>query len=216
MQSNRIMYSNDRLLKLEGRKDLSDLMVQAISLGIEKGPGNKTEKEDEKKSKLNPTPVAPINRMKSVDERLPAYYVRSRSAAKLQERGVGGYVSPNNFLENKSETNTSKNVSKAGTGKSILRIIFVERLDLIIAASEDKDIYVWGFDLEALKALTELRDKADAGNVLTEGIHIILLLLQIRTVPFLVIYKVPKSLIVWLALHYVKYLVIIKNLLRHW
>jgi hypothetical protein len=207
------MYSNDRLLKLEGRKDLGDLMVQAISLGDPQGPGNKTENQDEKKSKLNPTPVAPINRNKSVDGRLPAYYVRSRSATKLQERGVGGYVSPNNFLENKSETNTSKNVSKAGTGKSILRIIFVERFDLIIAASEDKDIYVWGFDLEAL---TALQHQADVGSVLTEGIHISLLLLKIRTVPFLIIYKVPESLIVWLALHYVKYLVIIKNLLHHW
>jgi hypothetical protein len=50
-------------------------------------------------------------------------------------------------------------------------MMFVEKYDLILAASEDKNIYVWGFDLEALKALTALRDQSDDANTIAEGLH---------------------------------------------
>jgi len=165
------MYSNERLLKFEGKKNLSDITVQAISLGDTK---NKNNNNNESTTTLKRQKSA--NRIKTVDERLPAYYIRSRSAAKIRERerGIGGYVSQYIHLQKKDESNTINNITKSATGKSILRIIFVEKFDLIIAASEDKNIYVWGFDVDALKALTKLRDQPDDANTIADGIHILL------------------------------------------
>jgi hypothetical protein len=173
MQSNQIMYSSERLLKFEGKKNLSDLMVQAISLGDIKKTGNNS---NESTRPTTPKRQPSANRIKTVDERLPAYYVRSRSAAKIRERerGIGGYVSQYADLQRKDETKTINNITKTATGKSILRIIFVEKFDLIIAASEDKNIYVWGFDVDALKALNKLRDQPDDVNTIADGIHILL------------------------------------------
>ncbi|CAF0782811.1 unnamed protein product [Rotaria sp. Silwood1] len=175
MQSNQIMYSSERLLKFEGKKNLSDVMVQAISLGDTKNIANTNNKNNNKESTTNQKRVTSANRIKTVEERLPAYYVRSRSAAKLREkeRGIGGYVSQYAHLQKKNDTNTLSNIKKTATGKSILRILFVEKFDLIIAASEDRNIYVWGFDLEALKALTTLRDQSnDINHLPDEGAEV--------------------------------------------
>jgi WD40 repeat protein len=173
------MYSNERLLKFEGKKNLSDITVQAISLGDIK---NKNSTNNE--STTTPKRQKSANRIKTVDERLPAYYVRSRSAAKIRERerGIGGYVSQYIHLQKKDETNTINNITKSATGKSILRIIFVEKFDLIIAASEDKNIYVWGFDLEALKALSALRDQSIEANTIAEGIRIYIYIYIINSI----------------------------------
>lgn len=179
MQSNQIMYSSERLLKFEGKKDLSHLTVQAISLGDIKNKTSSSSSANNNKDNEVATPATrpptrqkSANRIKTVEERLPAYYVRSRSAAKIRERdrGIGGYVSQYAYLQKKDDTNTLSNIVKTATGKSILRILFVEKYDLIIAASEDKNIYVWGFDLEALRALTTLRDQSSYDiNAIAEG-----------------------------------------------
>ncbi|UJR37707.1 hypothetical protein I4U23_030402 [Adineta vaga] len=186
MQSNRIMYSKDRLLKLDGKKDISEYLVQAVSLGETKSATtttnvkekeNKTNEQgkndnDEKISTTNSKRAASGKRIKTVSERLPAYYVRSRSSAKIaeRERGIGGYVSQYEHLDKQNQPQSLKDLTKTVTGKSILRIIFVEKLDLIIAASEDKNIYVWGFDLEALQALKTLKEEStDENNHTEEG-----------------------------------------------
>jgi hypothetical protein len=160
------MYSSERLLKLEVKKNANDIIVQAISLGdIKKTNSNNNQLKE------TPKRIKSANRPKTVDERLPAFYVRSRSAAKIREteRGIGGYVSQYAHLQQKEEPTTIDNLTKTATGKSILRIMFVEKYDLIIAASEDKDIYVWGFDIEALKALHALRDQENEINTITDG-----------------------------------------------
>ncbi len=170
MQSNQIMYSSERLLKFEGKKNLSDITIQAISLGDKK---KTTTNNNNTESTKDAKRISSANRIKTVDERLPAYYVRSRSAAKIRERerGIGGYVSQYAHLQKKDGTNSINKITKTATGKSILRMMFVEKYDLILAASEDKNIYVWGFDLEALKALTALRDQSDDANTIAEGLH---------------------------------------------
>jgi WD40 repeat protein len=161
------MYSSERLLKLEVKKNMKDIIVQAISLGDIKSSNNNESKE-------SPARIKSANRPKTVDERLPAFYIRSRSAAKIREaeRGIGGYVSQYAHLQQKEDTNTINSLTKTATGKSILRIIFVEKYDLIIAASEDKDIYVWGFDIDALKALHALNNQEDQMNTIAEGMLI--------------------------------------------
>ena len=177
MQSNQIMYSSERLLKFEGKKNLNDIMVQAISLGDTKSSNSVEEKNDSTgKSKRTGSATAKratsANRIKTIDERLPAFYVRQRSAAKIRERerGIGGYVSQYAHLQKKDDVQSLDSIAKTATGKSIIRILFVEKFDLIIAASEDGNIYVWGFDLEALKALTTLRDQSDEDfNRIQEG-----------------------------------------------
>jgi len=40
---------------------------------------------------------------------------------------------------------------------ALLRSIFVENLDLLVVASEDNNIYVWGFDEDAVKVLANMR-----------------------------------------------------------
>ena len=179
MQSNHIMYSSERLLKVEGKQNLSDVIVQAISLGDTKNTANNNNNNN-KESTTNSKRASSARRIKTVEERLPAYYVRSRSAAKLRERerGIGGYVSQYAHLQKKDSLNTLSNIKKTATGKAILRILFVERFDLIIAASEDKNIYVWGFDLEALKALITLRDQSNDFFNLPEGIDIFYISLE--------------------------------------
>ena len=185
MQLNRIMYSKDHLLKLEGKKDISEYLVQAVSLGETNSTSNANGKDgkigeqakNEKSSATDSKRAASGKRIKTVDERLPAYYVRSRSSAKIteRERGIGGYVPQYEHLEKPSNSQSSNSIAKAARGKSILRIIFVEKCDLIIAASEDKNIYVWGFDSEALEALKTLKAQAHETDHSAEGIQTIFL-----------------------------------------
>ena len=167
MQSNQIMYSSERLLKFEGKKNLNDILVQAISLGDTKSSSN-----DKKHDASNNTKrTTSANRIKTVDERLPAYYVRQRSAAKIRERerGIGGYVSQYANLQQADDTPSIESIAKTATGKSMIRILFVEKFDLIIAASEDGSVYVWGFDLEALKALHTLREQTNELSPIQDG-----------------------------------------------
>ncbi|CAK8695799.1 unnamed protein product [Clavelina lepadiformis] len=42
------------------------------------------------------------------------------------------------------------------TNAALLRCIYVEHLDLLVLASEDSNIYLWGFDYAAVSALTRL------------------------------------------------------------
>ena len=166
MQSNQIMYSSERLLKFEGKKNLDDITVRPISQGEVKNP------ENERMESKSPTKrVASAKRPKTVEERLPAFYVRSRSAAKIREkeRGIGGFVSQYSYLHKKEDASSISQKMKSTTGKSILRIIFVEKYDYIIGASEDKNIYIWGFDADALKALHALRDQSNEANLITDG-----------------------------------------------
>ena len=37
-----------------------------------------------------------------------------------------------------------------------MRTLFVEELDLLLVASEDNNIYVWGFDYEAVRVLQQV------------------------------------------------------------
>ena len=166
MQSNQIMYSSERLLKFEGKRNIDDITVRPLSQGDIKKPA-----DERNESKAPAKRVASANRPKTVEERLPAFYVRSRSAAKIREkeRGIGGFVSQYAYLQKKEENNPNNNPTTTATGKSILRILFVEKYDYIIGASEDKNIYVWGFDADALKALHALRDQSPEMNNIAEG-----------------------------------------------
>jgi hypothetical protein len=159
MQSNQIMYSSERLMKFEGRRNLNEIVVEAISLGNAKATINNDSDSD---SKCHSKRTTSANRLKTIDERLPAYYIRQRSSEKIRERerGIGGYVSQYAHLQDKDSNQSLNSITKTATGKSIIRIIFVDKLDLIIAASEDGNIYLWGFDLEALDALKTLREQS--------------------------------------------------------
>ena len=171
MQSNQIMYSSERLLKFEGKKNIDDITIRPISQGEVKGA------EHEKDNfKTMAKRAASAKRPKTVEERLPAFYVRSRSAAKIREkeRGIGGFVSQYNYLQKKEESLAMNQHLKGVTGKSILRIIFVEKYDYIIGASEDKNIYLWSFDADALKALHALRDQSNEMSLIAEGMLIVL------------------------------------------
>lgn len=48
---------------------------------------------------------------------------------------------------------------------SILKIVFVEDLDLIIASCEDGNIYVWGFDEEAVEVLKNMKGPDDSSTL---------------------------------------------------
>ncbi|KAF6030822.1 hypothetical protein EB796_010866 [Bugula neritina] len=48
--------------------------------------------------------------------------------------------------------------------KSILSTLFVEDLDIILAASEDGNIYVWGFDDSAVAVLQDMKRSSEKGD----------------------------------------------------
>ena len=48
---------------------------------------------------------------------------------------------------------------------AILRSLYVEHLDLLVLASEDSNIYLWGFDLAAVSALTQLTPKKSDSTI---------------------------------------------------
>jgi len=51
---------------------------------------------------------------------------------------------------------------------SLLRCIYVEHLDLLVLASEDNNIYLWGFDHEAVNALSHLNPVIEDDNEMDE------------------------------------------------
>ena len=51
----------------------------------------------------------------------------------------------------------NKDLAQIKKTNVILRMIFVERLDLILAACEDSSIYVWGFDQDAVNILKNMK-----------------------------------------------------------
>jgi hypothetical protein len=44
---------------------------------------------------------------------------------------------------------------------AVLKLLFVESLDLLLAACEDANIYVWGFDEEGIKILKNMKYQDD-------------------------------------------------------
>lgn len=80
-------------------------------------------------------------------------------AAKFDWRGpnraLGGERRPKpSFL---NTVNQMSSTSEHTSNISLLRSIFVENLDLLVVASEDNNIYVWGFDENAVKVLENMR-----------------------------------------------------------
>lgn len=53
--------------------------------------------------------------------------------------------------------NQMSSASEHTSNISLLRSVFVENLDLLVVASEDNNIYVWGFDEDAVKVLENMR-----------------------------------------------------------
>ncbi|CAF1299195.1 unnamed protein product [Didymodactylos carnosus] len=158
-QSNLIIYSSERLLKFEATKaQLMAMVVQATSIGRNKENDEQFNSEQSHLSTSSFQKQNTSNKNSKISERqLPVYHVRNRPTGKMKnrEQGVGGYVSQYTHLQKKQSTLNQTAV------KSILKTIFVENYDLIIAASEDTNIYVWGYDSEALHALIILRDQLD-------------------------------------------------------
>lgn len=55
------------------------------------------------------------------------------------------------------KNSTNKDLNQIKKTNVILRMKFVESLDLILAACEDNSIYVWGFDQEAVNILKNMK-----------------------------------------------------------
>lgn len=62
------------------------------------------------------------------------------------------------YQKQRNEKNsTNNNLNQIKKTNVILRMKFVESLDLILAACEDNSIYVWGFDQEAVNILKNMK-----------------------------------------------------------
>lgn len=70
--------------------------------------------------------------------------------------------------EEKGDCNESEEFIDDNNNKTIVRLIFVEKLDLIIGSSEDSNIYVWGFDDEAVKILKNMKPLLNNENVASD------------------------------------------------
>lgn len=82
-----------------------------------------------------------------------AAQIASRYDWRSPKRGSEGRSKPS-FLNAISQIPSA---SEHTSNISLLRSIFVEDLDLLIVASEDNNIYVWGFDENAVKVLENMK-----------------------------------------------------------
>ncbi|CAG5133976.1 unnamed protein product, partial [Candidula unifasciata] len=71
-----------------------------------------------------------------------------------------------------SKSATVPNSSHLHPNTAILKMIFVESMDLLLAASEDNNIYVWGFDDTAVEVLQNMNPQED--DLLTEKYAVLL------------------------------------------
>ena len=68
-------------------------------------------------------------------------------------------------LQSDSESNANEEFfSRGNSGKTILKLIFYEKLDLIFAGCEDSNVYVWGFDEDAVKILKKMNSEMQNGD----------------------------------------------------
>lgn len=94
-------------------------------------------------------------------------FLQSEAKSRLTAQIAAKYDwhGPKRILGNESRPkpsflNTVNQLSSASehtSNLSLLRSIFVENLDLLVVASEDNNIYVWGFDEDAVKVLENMR-----------------------------------------------------------
>ncbi|KAM7432677.1 hypothetical protein ABFA07_016944 [Porites harrisoni] len=94
-------------------------------------------------------------------------FLQSEAKSRLTAQIAAKYDwhGPKRILGNESRPkpsflNTVNQLSSASehtSNISLLRSIFVENLDLLVVASEDNNIYVWGFDEDAVKVLENMR-----------------------------------------------------------
>ncbi|KAL9965739.1 hypothetical protein ACROYT_G029581 [Oculina patagonica] len=94
-------------------------------------------------------------------------FLQSEAKSRLAAQMAAKYDwrSPNRHVSGDSRPkpsflNTINQMSSASEHTSnlaLLRSIFVENLDLLVVASEDNNIYVWGFDEDAVKVLENMR-----------------------------------------------------------
>jgi len=65
--------------------------------------------------------------------------------------------------KNKEDLKHQKQQSSNNEQENIaaMKLLFVEELDLLLVASEDNNIYVWGFDYKAVEVLQKMKPKED-------------------------------------------------------
>jgi hypothetical protein len=75
----------------------------------------------------------------------------ARESSRLQGQDLSKYYSTNAYLDHYEDN------KRKPRNRTILRLAFVEKLDLILAASEDGNVYLWGFDQEAVSILKNMK-----------------------------------------------------------
>lgn len=87
-----------------------------------------------------------------------------RESSRMQGNRAQQANNNNNNTNNKDESVNSDDLSKFKKSNVILKMMFVENLDLILAACEDNNIYVWGFDQDAVKILKDMKYDESQGE----------------------------------------------------
>ena len=74
-------------------------------------------------------------------------------------RGVNKYFIPRIYfrIEATSSKRSELLTAVQNQGTALLDIKFCEKLDCLVAASQDSNIYLWGFETSAVDALCKLR-----------------------------------------------------------
>jgi hypothetical protein len=97
-----------------------------------------------------------------------------RESSRIQGQDLSKYYTTNPYKDQYND----EDHKKKDRNHTILRLAFVEKLDLILAASEDGNVYLWGFDQEAVHILKNMKPlmksnqndaKSDAVNSLASN-----------------------------------------------
>ena len=87
----------------------------------------------------------------------------------LDLQGRSDHTQPSSDYANSKQNATSSTQKRPGSNKSsngikgfnkkartILRLLYHEKKDLLISACEDHNIYIWGFDEDQIKAYSQM------------------------------------------------------------
>ena len=144
-QSNQLIYGSETLLKSE-----TVIKESAKVLGeIKNAPKSTSTSNHEVKVKEG-TLLSRNNKIKSA----PPSMMNEKSKSNLQRSNPSH--SSKSERKDKSEDSIEE-LNKIKKTNVVLKMIFIESLDVLCAACEDSSIYVWGFDEDAVKVLKDMK-----------------------------------------------------------
>lgn len=166
-QSNELIYGNESLLKSE-----TVIKESAKVLGeVKNPPPNLINPTNENNINVNNNAInnrsskaksaVLFNRNSKIKSAPPptmlSQYEKSKTSISLKNNANKSISNASKTEKNGDASNGIDDLNKIKKTNVVLRMVFIESLDILFAACEDGSIYVWGFDEDAVKVLKEMK-----------------------------------------------------------